>query len=329
MVAEIERTAEKVHHADLYENARERYQAFLEMCQKRTWIELIMISKVMKKLDRQLIINRADRPETVSLNENATLEERESFRRHRQHLYEEMKRRPGNNKDIQLFDMNVYVARMKWKFRRKQIAAHMIRVSLLGFIDIQTMLRAAKNYKDKVCRCQRIVRNYLIAKRAREKLLDLQFAKVESVIRKREREALASDLLKTSSSMNLALSASLMKEMSKVRLESLKRYSGFRKKKYQTEESQYESLIPESMRITVIREDLTIRKKLFVKRVMREEKARAMHSDAMEGRNMYYRFFRAKPHFKTMIKDEDMFMLVAQARKLAGENLHRPLLNNT
>jgi hypothetical protein len=218
-----------------------------------------------------------------------------------------------------LFDTNVFVARMKWKFRRKQIAAHMIRVSLLGFIDIQTMLRAAKKFKERVRKCQRIARQYLLVKRAREKLLDLQFAKVESIVRRKEREALASDLLRTSSTMNLALSSSLLKEMSKVRLESLKRYSGFRKKKYQSEESAQESLLPEATRIAVIREELTARKKAFIKRIIKEEKNRAMHAEALEGRFRY--LVRAKPHFRTMIKDEDMLLLVAQARKLAGEHL--------
>ncbi|KAL0482420.1 potassium-transporting ATPase C chain [Acrasis kona] len=150
----------------------------------------------------------------------------------------------------------------------------MIRVSLLGFVDIQTILRAARKFKEHVRRAQRIVREYLLMKRCREKLMDLQFAKIESQVRRREREELASDLLKTSASINLQLSPSLVKEMKKVRLESLKRSSGFRKTKVQNEEVEIQSLIPENLRIMVIRENLTRRKRAFIKKILSEEKSR-------------------------------------------------------
>ncbi|KAL0488289.1 hypothetical protein AKO1_015484 [Acrasis kona] len=315
--AEFTRTLDKMSNVEQYESSRERYQAFVELNHKKTWIEAIIISKLFIKLNKAIVLQRSERNETVQLNENATSEQREQFKKHKAAIYEEIKKRPSAFRDIELFDTNVYIARMRWKFRRKQIAAHMIRVSLLGFVDIQTILRAARKFKEHVKRAQRIVREYLLMKRCREKLMDLQFAKIESQIRRKEREELASDLLKTSASINLQLSPSLVKEMKKVRLESLKRSSGFRKTKVQNEEVEIQSLIPENLRITVIRENLTRRKRAFIKKILSEEKSRVGNM----GNSHRYQRLKPKYVFKSMIGEDEMLTLVASARKMAGEHL--------
>lgn len=273
--------------------APERIELFQNMERKRNWLTIIIIGNIFQKFHEAITEDRKTRIHTVTLHSDATESERNTFNILKRRLLMDIRNESKND-----ITSNPFVASIRFSLHKRQIAAQMIRGYLQEQLKAKVIISTIRQYKFKVVKCQRFVKQFLKCKKSREYLLSIQFKDCE----KHRLEQTKKLMLEELSSINIkgvTVPSSFQRHVKKKRIQIINKEEMF-------------ATIPKEIRQEFVKKSLRSRRLAFIKQQIEWEKKYKAFQESKFSKDDYIR----QPlslQFSTLLSPLEISELVEQA----------------
>eukprot|EP00818_Percolomonas_sp_WS_P003294 CAMPEP_0117445204 /NCGR_PEP_ID=MMETSP0759-20121206/5668_1 /TAXON_ID=63605 /ORGANISM="Percolomonas cosmopolitus, Strain WS" /LENGTH=821 /DNA_ID=CAMNT_0005237359 /DNA_START=160 /DNA_END=2625 /DNA_ORIENTATION=+ len=293
---------ERIKEMSKFTSPAERMEAFQFNEKQRAWWKYVSLGVAFQRLHWALMKDRKKRVHTVTLNADATEEERRAFTIHKRRILMEI--RNESKDDIAA---NPFMSHIRYTLNRKHLAAQMMRQYLREQLKSKVIIGTIRNYKFCVIRTQRVVRDFLVCKRAQEKLLNLQFKQYENKRIESSKKQMLQELSSIDSS-TIASNSALQRQVQ-------------HKRQQLVNEEEIFATVPKEIRSAAVKQSIRKRRLAFVRqqvewdrkiRLFREERRKTGTVDDLP------KLF-AHQHFSVLLNPRDINELIAHAEQKSTE----------